>query len=95
MCAVKSSADTAFQRDTTPLAFRLGQALRAHRRATSPSHDDFSDQIHMHRAYYCAIERGEKIVTLVTLHRIARDFGVSMSMRITDVDCSGVSLWQP
>jgi transcriptional regulator with XRE-family HTH domain len=33
----------------------------------------------MHRAYYSASERGEKNITLVTLHRIARGFGVSMS----------------
>ena len=40
----------------------------------------------MHRAYYSAIERGEKNVTLVTLHRIAQGFGVGMSQLLADVE---------
>lgn len=71
---------------TTPLAAKLGQVLRTHRRATGLSQDDFADRIHMHRAYYSAIERGEKNITLVTLHRIALGFGVSMSNLLVDVD---------
>ena len=39
----------------------------------------------MHRAYYSAIERGEKNITLVTLHRIAEGFGVSMGALLADV----------
>jgi transcriptional regulator with XRE-family HTH domain len=40
----------------------------------------------MHRAYYSAIERGEKNITLGTLHRIAQGFSVSMSQLLVDVD---------
>lgn len=68
------------------LAVKLGQSLRAQRRAAGLSQDDFADRIHMHRAYYSAIERGEKNITLTTLQRVAAGFGVSMSSLIKDLD---------
>jgi transcriptional regulator with XRE-family HTH domain len=71
---------------STSLAAKLGQSLRTQRRATGLSQDDFADRIHMHRAYYSAIERGEKNITLTTLHRVARGFGISMSSLLKDLD---------
>lgn len=70
--------------ESTPLKVPFGQVPRTHRRATKLSQDDFADRIKTHRAYYSAIERGEKNITLVTLHRIAEGFGVSMSALLTD-----------
>lgn len=70
----------------TPLAVKLGQAMRLQRRATGLSQDDFADRIHMHRAYYSAIERGEKNITMTTLHRVAQGYGVSMSSLLKDLD---------
>ncbi|MCK9366593.1 MAG: helix-turn-helix domain-containing protein [Metallibacterium scheffleri] len=69
-----------------PLVLKLGQAIRARRLAIQLSQDDFADRIHMHRAYYSAIERGEKNVTLATLHRVAKGLGVTMSSLLIDVD---------
>lgn len=66
-------------------AVQLGQVLRTRRRATKPCQGDFVDRIKMHQAYYSVIERGEKNITLVTLHRIAEGFGVSMSALLADV----------
>jgi len=60
-------------------AERLGAAIRAYREATSLSQDRFADQIDMHRAYYSAIERGEKNITLDTLLRVADGLGVNAS----------------
>lgn len=73
---------------TTPtsLAVKLGQSLRVQRRAIGLSQDDFADRIHMHRAYYSAIERGEKNITLTTLQRVAQGFGVSMSSLLKGID---------
>jgi len=68
------------------LAVKLGQSLRAQRRAIGLSQDDFADRIHMHRAYYSAIERGEKNITLTTLQRVAQGFGVSMSSLLQHMD---------
>lgn len=50
---------------------RLGVVLREKRLALQHSQDSFADAIGMHRAYYSAIERGERNVTLSTIGRLA------------------------
>lgn len=62
-----------------PLTQQVGAAIRAKRLASGMSQDRFADLIAMHRAYYSAIERGEKNITISTLERIARGLGISMS----------------
>jgi transcriptional regulator with XRE-family HTH domain len=69
-----------------PLTTQVGQSLRTQRRALGLSQDDFADRIHMHRAYYSAIERGEKNITLSTLYRVAKGLGVSMSNLLKGID---------
>lgn len=49
------------------------------------SQDQFADHIDMHRAYYAAIERGEKNVTLKTLKRVADGLRVTMSEIMRDI----------
>ena len=61
------------------LAARLGAVICTYRKATKLSQDRFADQIDMHRAYYSAIERGEKNITLETLLRVADGLGVNAS----------------
>jgi transcriptional regulator with XRE-family HTH domain len=68
------------------LAQRVGQAMRRRRADLGLSQDLFADRIQMHRAYYSAIERGEKNVTLPTLLRVAVGLGVSMSELLRGVD---------
>lgn len=58
---------------------QLGIAIRAHRRAKGWSQEHFADRIGMHRAYYSAIERGEKNLTVATIDRVANGLGVSIS----------------
>jgi transcriptional regulator with XRE-family HTH domain len=58
---------------------RLGAVMRTYRKATKLSQDRFADRIDMHRAYYSAIERGEKNITLDTLLRVADGLGVNTS----------------
>jgi transcriptional regulator with XRE-family HTH domain len=70
----------------TPLAMRVGRAIRVMREATGLSQESFADSIDMHRAYYSAIERGEKNITLATLHRVAKGLGMSMSALLAGVD---------
>jgi transcriptional regulator with XRE-family HTH domain len=69
-----------------PIAIQIGRALRARRQAAGKSQDEFADYIDMHRAYYAAIERGEKKVTLKTLKRVADGLRVSMSEILRDID---------
>ncbi len=57
--------------DKVTLQTKLGTAVRERRQALEYSQDTFADAIGMHRAYYSAIERGERNVTLATLARVA------------------------
>jgi transcriptional regulator with XRE-family HTH domain len=68
-----------------PIAIQLGRALRARRQAAGISQDQFADLIDMHRAYYSAVERGEKKVTLKTLKRLADGLGVPISKILQDI----------
>ena len=70
----------------TAVATILGKALRVRRLQIGLSQDDFADRIHMHRAYYSAIERGEKNITLATLQRVAKGLGVTLGSLFADVD---------
>lgn len=70
--------------DKKQLAMRLGGAIRARRERTGLSQESFADAIEMHRAYYGHIERGEKNVTLLTLHRIAEGLGLHPSDLLKD-----------
>jgi transcriptional regulator with XRE-family HTH domain len=66
------------------VAIQVGRALRARREAAGLSQDQFADHIDMHRAYYAAIERGEKNITLTTLKRLTDGLRVAMSDVLRD-----------
>jgi transcriptional regulator with XRE-family HTH domain len=59
----------------------LGHAIRARREALSLSQDEFAATIGMHRAYYSAIERGERNITLRLVLKVAR----GLKVRIADL----------
>lgn len=59
----------------------LGTAIRRRREGLKVSQDAFADSISMHRAYYSAIERGEKNLTLKVLSRVVE----GLSARLSDV----------
>jgi transcriptional regulator with XRE-family HTH domain len=58
----------------------LCQALRAARMKLGHSQDSFADSIDMHRAYYSALERGEKNITFKTLCKVTLGLGISPSV---------------
>jgi transcriptional regulator with XRE-family HTH domain len=62
----------------------LGAVIRKRRMALKISQEAFADLIGMHRAYYSAIERGERNLTLGTLHRVAKGLGVRMADLMRD-----------
>ena len=62
-----------------PLQERIGEALRKRREAQGYSQEGFADYIKMHRAYYGAIERGEKNLQLTTLERVCTGLHTPMS----------------
>lgn len=62
----------------------LGVVVRRRRLALNISQEAFADQIGMHRAYYSAIERGERNLTLGTLNRVAKGLGARMADLMRD-----------
>ena len=57
---------------------RIGAAVRTRREAQGYSQESYADKIRMHRAYYSAIERGERNITIRTLESICKGLGVKM-----------------
>jgi len=69
-----------------PLMQRLGRCIRSRREAAGHSQESFADKIGMHRAYYSAIERGEKNLQLDTLQRVCEGLKVRMSDVLKDAE---------
>lgn len=68
----------------TAIQKRLGAAIRKAREAAGYSQDRFADAIDMHRAYYSAIERGERNLTLATLARVVAGLERTIAELATD-----------
>jgi len=72
--------------DQKALQIKVGAALRERRTATGLSQDGFADSIRMHRAYYGAIERGGKNLTLQTLQKVCLGLGARMSEILSEAE---------
>jgi transcriptional regulator with XRE-family HTH domain len=72
--------------DPAALPRKLGEAIRAKRQGLELSQEEFADHISMHRAYYSAIERGERNMTLSTLSRVCNGLGIKPSRLLSDAD---------
>lgn len=70
--------------DKVTLQIKLGAVMRARREALGYSQDTFADAISMHRAYYSAIERGERNVTMHTVARVAEGLGMRIAELMAD-----------
>ena len=62
----------------------VGNAIRRRRLQLGVSQEAFADSIDMHRAYYGAIERGQKNMTLATLVRVCNGLGARASAVLED-----------
>jgi transcriptional regulator with XRE-family HTH domain len=62
------------------LQLALGMAIRRRRERLGMSQERFADSIRMHRAYYSALERGKKNVTLHLVWRVAEGLGVRIEV---------------
>lgn len=54
----------------------FGRNLRAHRKGSGLSQEEFADALGVHRTYIGGIERGERNLTLKSVERIARQIKV-------------------
>jgi transcriptional regulator with XRE-family HTH domain len=68
------------------LQLRIGNTLRKHRESKGISQEAFAEQVHMHRTYYSAIERGEKNLTLATLNRVCDGLGAPLWEIVKDAE---------
>ena len=57
------------------LTRRIGNNLRAKRRALGLSQEELGQRCGLHRTYVGTVERGEKHITVITLNRLARAVG--------------------
>ncbi len=64
----------------TALQTSLSLSIRVFRERLGISQEAFADRIGMHRAYYGAVERGKKNLTLQTIERIAAGLGVEAAV---------------
>lgn len=62
----------------------LAARLRSVRAKLGWSQEELAERCGLHRTYIGAIERGERNVTLTTLHRIARATGISSAELIAE-----------
>lgn len=80
------SLSTVNQMKRSSLQQRIGCTLRKHRETKGISQEAFAEQVHMHRTYYSAIERGEKNLTLSTLSRVCDGLGIPLWQIVRDSD---------
>lgn len=71
-----------------PLQKRLGEMIRRRRESAAISQEGFADRIRMHRAYYGALERGEKNLQLSTLERVCEGLGCALWEVVRDAEKS-------
>jgi transcriptional regulator with XRE-family HTH domain len=55
----------------------FGTRVRELRREQGLSQEDLADRANLHRTYVGSIERGERNVALLNIHRLARALGVT------------------
>ena len=55
---------------------RFGRNVKALRKATGLSQDEFADKVSIHRTYMSGIERGKRAPTIIIVERLASALGV-------------------
>jgi len=58
---------------------KFGKRVRLIRKAQGLSQEDLAERADMHRTYIGMIERGEKNITLLNIHKIANALDITIS----------------
>ncbi len=56
----------------------FGSAVRDHRKSAGLSQEELSDLAGVHRTYIGMVERGEKNISLLNIHKIARALSIDV-----------------
>lgn len=65
---------------------RFGRNVKALRKATGLSQDEFADKAAIHRTFMSGIERGKRAPTIIIVERLASALGVDPGALFADVD---------
>ena len=69
--------------DYKKLLLSLGEIIREKRKALGYSQEGFADLVGLHRTYIGSVERGEKNISFINLHKIAEKLNISLSELLT------------
>jgi transcriptional regulator with XRE-family HTH domain len=69
-----------------PILKAFGASLREKRRAAQLSQMQLADQSDLHRTYIADIERGARNISLLSIARLARGLGTTMSGLLNGVE---------
>lgn len=72
--------------ETDVMAKQFGQVLRRRRLSLGLSQEELADHCGIHRTYVGSVERGEKMVTLLTAHKLAHGVGVTLSDLVIELE---------
>ena len=65
---------------------RVGKRIRELRTKRKWSQEEFADLCNLHRTYIGSVERGERNLTIESLHTIAKTLRVSLSELLRGMD---------
>lgn len=68
------------------LVREFGAVVRRLRLEQGFSQERFAELCGLHRTYIGTIERGEKVVTIVTAHKVAKALGVSLAAVFSELE---------
>lgn len=71
---------------TSDLQHVLGKRIRDLRLKAGFSQESFADHCGIHRTYQGGIERGERNLTIQTVHVVAKGLGVTMSQLLDGIE---------
>ena len=64
----------------------LGDTVRRHRVELGLSQEALAENVGLHRTYIGSVERGERNVSLLNLHKIAHALGLSVSELLSSAE---------
>lgn len=64
----------------------LGVAFKRAREKRGRTQEQLAEELHMHRTYYSAVERGEKNLTLTTMMKITGGLNCHLSELFTEAE---------
>lgn len=70
----------------------IGARIRKMRRKRGWSQEAFADHCRIHRAHMGEIERGQRKITIGTLERLSKGFGLSLSMFLRGIEKEALAL---